>query len=91
MAGSWLNSFVGQRATIITVSYNEEKTDTGTILEMGEGWMQMVKDNGDMILIPNTAVRIVKLLDMTHALPADVRANPPAISSHIFEPNAQIP
>ena len=66
MDTNWLDAFNHQHVTVITQSGNEEKSDTGTLLRITDGWLQLVKDNGEMILIPSTAVRLVKLLDLAH-------------------------
>lgn len=87
--GSWLDTFKGQHITVLTTVGGDERTDTGTLLQIGDGWLQVVKDNGDMILIPSTAIRQVKLLNMTHMLPAAQSRTENQISSHIYEPNAQ--
>ena len=86
---NWLDSFKGQHVTVMTVVGSEERNDTGTLLQIGNGWMQLVKDNGDMILVPSTAIRIVKLLDLTQTTPALQRDTTPNISTRIYEPNAQ--
>ncbi len=72
MENSWLDSFKGQHVTVL--SGPEDRSDTGTILHIADGWVQMVKDNGDMILVPYMAIRLIKLLDMTQAVPAAERA-----------------
>lgn len=87
--GSWLDIFKGQHITILTTVGSDERTDTGTLIQIGDGWLQVVKDNGDMILIPSTAIRLVKLLNMTNAIPAAQSRTENQISSHIYEPNAQ--
>ena len=74
LESSWLDAFHGQHITVLTPAHNEEKTETGTLLRVADGWLQMVKDNGEMILIPATAIRIVKLLDMAHRTRAVDRA-----------------
>ena len=66
METNWLDTFRGQHITAVTLAGSEEKSDTGTLLRVADGWIQLVKDNGEMILIPSTAIRIVKLLDMAH-------------------------
>jgi hypothetical protein len=66
METNWLDTFHGQHVTVLTQAPNEEKTDTGTLLHVADGWLQVVKDNGEMVLIPSTAIRLVKLLNMTH-------------------------
>jgi len=66
METNWLDEFKGQHVTVLTQAPSEEKTDTGTLLRVADGWLQLVKDNGEMVLIPATAIRLVKLLDMVH-------------------------
>jgi len=91
--GNWLESFTGQRVTVITLQGSEERTDPGELLRIADGWVQLVKDNGEMILVPTTAIRIIKLLDMlqtTQGLPMPI-TNQTAIDNHIYEPAAQIP
>ena len=63
MENKWLESFVGQHVTVLTGN-REEHNDIGTLLHIADGWLQMQKDNGEMVLIPSSAIRIVKLLDM---------------------------
>ena len=89
MEGSWLDTFKGQHITVLTSVGSDERSDTGTLLALGDGWLQIQKDNGDMILVPSTAIRLVKLLNMTHTIPAAQSRTENTISSHIFEPNAQ--
>ena len=91
MEGSWLDQFNGHHVTILTNVGSDERTDTGTLLRIGDGWLQMVKDNGDMILVPSTAIRLVKLLDMAHTVPSAERDNLPRLDTHIYEPHAQRP
>jgi len=74
METNWLDAFRGQHITAVTLAGGEEKSDTGTLLRVADGWLQLVKDNGEMILIPSTAIRIVKLLDMVHRTQAVDRA-----------------
>ncbi len=88
MEGSWLDTFRGQHVTVITAVGENERSDTGTLLRMGDGWLQLVKDNGEVILVPSSAVRLVKLLNMTHTIPAESEAER-RIDNRIYEPNAQ--
>ena len=91
--GYWLDSFNGQRVTVITMQGTEERTDPGELLRIADGWVQLIKDNGEMILVPTTAIRIIKLLDMTQTtpgLPVPI-INQTPIDNHIYEPHAQIP
>jgi hypothetical protein len=89
MDGLWLEEFKGQHVTVLTNANNEERNDTGTLLKISAGWIQLVKDNGDMILVPSTAIRIIKLLDMTQTTPAYSRDPTAGLSTHVYEPNAQ--
>jgi hypothetical protein len=89
MPATWLDGFKGQHVTVVTTAGPEERTDTGTLVQLAEGWIQLAKDSGDMLLIPNTAIRLVKLLEMggtVPALPADA-LNP--VDSGIHEPGAR--
>jgi hypothetical protein len=86
---TWLNAFEGQHITVTTPMGNDERAETGTLLKIGDGWVHIVKDNGDMLLIPISAIRVVKLLDMTHSYPALEKDNLPPLSMRIYEPNAQ--
>jgi hypothetical protein len=69
MDTNWLDAFNGQHVAVLTQAGSEEKSDTGTLQRVADGWLQVVKDNGEMILIPSTAIRLVKLLDMTQRTP----------------------
>ena len=86
MEKSWLETFTGQHVTVL--SGPEDRSDTGTILHIADGWVQMVKDNGDMILVPYQAIRLIKLLDMTQAVPATERVSP-SILPHLPETNTE--
>ena len=88
MEPSWLDSFKGQHVTVLTVTENE-RSDTGTLAQVADGWLHLIKDNGEMILIPWTAIRQVKLLDMTQLVPSTDRRVPTPLDTHIYEPNAQ--
>lgn len=89
MPGSWLDAFKGQHVTVLTTVGENERADTGTLIQLGDGWIQLMKDNGDMILAPSTAIRQVKLLNMTHMIPAAQSQTENLIDNHIYEPNAQ--
>lgn len=91
IVGNWLDSFTGQRVTIITLLGSEERTDPGTLVRLSDGWAQLVKDNGEMILVPTTAIRIIKLLDMTQTTPGVPITNVTPIDNRIYEPAAQVP
>jgi hypothetical protein len=75
--------------TVVTHAGSDERTDTGTLLRIGDGWLQVVKDSGDMILVPSTAIRQVRLLAMTHTVNAVESPAERRIDNRIYEPNAQ--
>ncbi|HZT40889.1 MAG TPA: hypothetical protein VFA07_01805 [Chthonomonadaceae bacterium] len=91
MEHSWLDTFQGQHVTVL--SGPEDRSDTGTILRIADGWVQMIKDNGDMILVPYMAIRLIKLLDMTQAVPATERLSPSMLSNlaNLPEPGTEPP
>jgi hypothetical protein len=58
-------AFAGRHVTILSsTSGAQERTDTGTLVEMEGNWIQLAKDNGEMLLFPATAIRVIKLLDV---------------------------
>jgi hypothetical protein len=61
-----LNSaFAGRHVTILSsTGMGQERTDTGTLVAMEANWIQLAKDNGEMLLFPSTAIRVIKLLDV---------------------------
>ena len=61
---AFTDGFAGRHVTVISsVGSATERTDTGTMVGMSESWVQLAKDNGEMLLFPTTAIRVVKLLD----------------------------
>ncbi len=61
---SFTDSFAGRHVTVVSsVGAGTERTDTGTLVGMSENWVQLAKDNGEMLLFPHPAVRVIKLLD----------------------------
>lgn len=69
---SWLEKFRGEHVTVFTGS-SDERTDMGTLIAIGEGWVQIVKDNGEMLMIPYTAIRMMKLLNLNQTVTATER------------------
>jgi len=73
-------AFAGRHVTILSGSPGgQEHTDTGTLIDMDGHWLQLAKDNGEMLLFPYTAVRVIKLLDVEPPLTAvkrDILADP---------------
>ena len=84
MEANWMESFNGQHITIVTQAGSEERSDTGTLVRMADGWLQLVKDNGDMVLFPSTAIRLVKLLDMTQRAVALEQGTSPNIATRSY-------
>jgi len=65
------NTFNGRHVTILSsVNGAQERTDTGTLVEVEGNWVQLAKDNGEMLLFPSTAIRVIKLLDVEPAYTA---------------------
>ena len=61
-------AFAGRHVTIISsVGGSSEHTDTGTLVQMDQTWVQLAKDNGEMLLFPFSSIRVMKLLDMEPA------------------------
>ena len=61
---SFTDAFAGRHVTVVSsVGSATERTDTGTLVGMSENWVQLAKDNGEMLLFPHPAVRVIKLLD----------------------------
>jgi len=87
MEDNWLDAFRGQHITVLTLTGSEERNDTGTLLRIGAGWLQLVKDNGEMILIPSTAIRIVKLLDMTQLTQGVLKETTPNLVTQSYNSN----
>ncbi|HZO90049.1 MAG TPA: hypothetical protein VFB38_17095 [Chthonomonadaceae bacterium] len=89
MTPIWLDGFKGQHVTVYSSAGDDERTDTGTLAQIGDGWLQLIKDNGENMLYPYSAVRVVKLLDLAQTTPA-LRAEPGGpVDTRIYEPNAQ--
>lgn len=49
----------------VMVYYNSQSsyTDTGRVTYLDAHWLEMTKDNGERLLMPTLAVRIVKMLE----------------------------
>jgi hypothetical protein len=73
-------AFVGRHVTILSgAPSSQERTDTGTLVDMDGNWIQLAKDNGEMLLFPYTSVRVMKLLDVEPAYVA-VKEDIPAVA-----------
>lgn len=65
MDSTFNSAFAGRHVTILSSSGGDrERTDTGTLVAMEGNWIQLAKDNGEMLLFPATAIRVIKLLDV---------------------------
>src|SRR5690349_674780 len=42
MDANWLDAFNGQHVAVLTQAGNEEKSDTGTLQRVADGWLQVV-------------------------------------------------
>jgi len=84
MDANWMDSFNGQHITVLTQAGNEERSEIGTLVRVANGWLQLVKDNGEMVLIPSTAIRLVKLLDMTQRAVALEQGTTPNIATRTY-------
>ena len=61
---AFTEAFSGRHVTVISSgNTTSERTDTGTLMAMSENWVQLAKDNGEMLLFPHSSVRVIKLLD----------------------------
>ena len=49
----------------VMVYYNSQSsyTDSGRVTYLDPSWMELTKENGERLLIPMAAVRLVKMLD----------------------------
>ena len=47
----------------VTVYYNNGVSDTGWVSYFETHWLEVVKDNNERLLIPLSAIRLIKLLE----------------------------
>lgn len=49
----------------VMVYYNSQSsyTDSGRVTYLDPSWLELTKDNGERLLIPTAAVRLVKMLE----------------------------
>jgi hypothetical protein len=55
-----LRHYLGAR---VTVYYENTYTDQGNVAYLDDHWLELTKDNGERLLIPTSAVRLIKLLE----------------------------
>ena len=72
-------SFTGRHVTVISAGMSNERTDTGTLVRLSDSWVDLAKDNGERLLIPHTAIHVMKLLDEepVSTAPRDYKLSPP--------------
>ena len=71
MDSAFNSAFTGRHVTILSsTGVGQERTDTGTLVAIEGLWIQLAKDNGEMLLFPSTAIRVIKLLDVEPAYAA---------------------
>lgn len=46
----------------VTIHYTNAVSDTGTLTYLDRSWAELLKDNGERLLIPLQAIRILKLV-----------------------------
>ncbi len=49
----------------VTVHYINTYSDTGHMVSADNYWLELLKDNGERLLVPVTSIRLMKLLDYT--------------------------
>ncbi len=61
--GSMAAAFLNAR---VSVFYNVQSgfSDTGRISAIDGTWVELIKDNGERLLIPIVAIRILKIVEM---------------------------
>jgi hypothetical protein len=57
-----LQRYLNAQATIYYHPAGGGVSDTGRITYLDNYWLELTKDNGDLLLIPNSAIRIIKIL-----------------------------
>ncbi|GEM_PF-2629030 len=50
-------------SAMVTIYYTVSYTDNGRLTYLDASWIELTKDNGERLLIPLTAVRLIKLLE----------------------------
>jgi len=62
-AGHYLPRFLSAQVTIYYHPAGGGLTDTGRVTYIDDSWLELTKENKDILLIPVTAIRLVKVLD----------------------------
>jgi hypothetical protein len=56
------DAYLGAR---VTIHYNNSYTDQGAVTYLDNYWVELTKDNGERLLVPTTAIRLVKMMQPT--------------------------
>jgi hypothetical protein len=56
-----LNYYLNAR---VNVHYENSYTDQGIVSYLDNHWVELTKDNGERLLIPTSAIRIIKLIEL---------------------------
>jgi len=59
---SWLSKFYGSEVEVLYLTDNNVYKDRGRLADMGDGWIELHKPNGEVFLVPATAIRLLKVL-----------------------------
>jgi hypothetical protein len=63
--------------TMVTVYYNPSTySDNGRVTYLDASWLELTKDNGERLLIPVEAIRLVKMLETHKPTDADILLRP---------------
>ncbi len=57
----WLEKHIGSDVEVHYINQTGYR-DRGYITDAGDGWVELQKDEDDILLIPNTAIRIIKVI-----------------------------
>lgn len=47
----------------VNIHYENSYSDQGTVTYLDNHWVELTKDNGERLLIPTSAIRIIKLME----------------------------
>lgn len=76
-----LNYYLNAR---VNVHYENSYTDQGTVTYLDNHWIELTKDNGEHLLIPTSAIRIIKLIETSkRESDAEILLRPYENTAHI--------
>ncbi|HLH80396.1 MAG TPA: hypothetical protein VKV29_08955 [Chthonomonas sp.] len=47
--------------SVVTIYYHTNYSDSGTLTYLDAHWVELVKTNGEHLLVPTTGIRLIKL------------------------------